>query len=169
VGDFEDVERLQGGIRDWLTRSARNGRHELRGIQAPEVLPLLCAAAFVPELAGSEAVSGIGVLSSVRADALAGVLADAVARAGSGPASGAPSRGDLQREVSRGIGLALEAQDERAGQVRSDIAMVLREIDAGGDDAARRDRGRRPWARAGGARRRGGGERRVRRDGVHAG
>ena len=138
VGDFEDVERLQAGIREWLLRSARNGRHELRGIQPPAVLPLLCAAAFGPALADAadpadgSAMARIGVLSSVRADALAGVLGDAVARARSAHATGTPSRGELQREVSRSIGQALEPRDKRAEQVRSDIAMVLREVDAGG-------------------------------------
>jgi WD40 repeat protein len=133
VGDFEDVERLQAGIRDWLLRSARNGRHELRGIQAPAVLPLLCAAAFGPVLGDAADVAGVPVsarvrvLSSVRADALSGVLDDAVARARSAHAPGTPSRGDLQREISRGIRQALEV-----AEVRSDVAMVLREVDAGG-------------------------------------
>ena len=53
MGDFEEVERLQAGIREWLLRTTRNGRHELRDIQAPAVLPLLCAAAFGPALAAS--------------------------------------------------------------------------------------------------------------------
>ena len=35
MGDFEEVERLQAGIRTWLLRTARSGRHELRGISAP--------------------------------------------------------------------------------------------------------------------------------------
>ena len=48
MGDFEEVERLQAGIRTWLVRTARSGRHELRGISAPAVLPPLCAAAFGP-------------------------------------------------------------------------------------------------------------------------
>ena len=51
LGDFEEVVRLQAGIREWLLRTARNGRHELRGVPAPAVLPLLCAAAFGPALA----------------------------------------------------------------------------------------------------------------------
>jgi hypothetical protein len=51
MGDFGEVERLQAGIRTWLLRTARSGRHELRGISAPAVLPMLCAAAFGPALA----------------------------------------------------------------------------------------------------------------------
>jgi WD40 repeat protein len=138
LGDFEEVERLQAGIREWLLRSARNGRHELRGIPAAGLLPLLCAAAFGPvladasDLASAAAVKRIGVLSSVRADVLGEALGGAVERARSAHASGEPSRNDLQREVSRSIKDILAAQDARADAIRSDIAMVLREIDAGG-------------------------------------
>jgi WD40 repeat protein len=138
MGDFEEVERLRAGIREWLLRTARNGRHELRGVPAPGMLPLLCAAAFGPVLADASglastaAVARIGVLSSVRADVLGEALDGAVQRARSAHASGEPSRGDLQREISRGIKDILAAQDARADAMRSDIAMVLREIDAGG-------------------------------------
>jgi hypothetical protein len=94
VGDFEEVERLQAGIRAWLLRTARNGRHELRGIGAPALLPLLCAAAFGPALADAggpaAARAKMGVLVSVGADVLAHLLEEAASRArsvhGSGPA-----------------------------------------------------------------------------------
>jgi WD40 repeat protein len=138
MGDFEEVERLRAGIREWLLRSARNGRHELRGIPAPGMLPLLCAAAFGPvladasDLASATAVTRIGVLSSLRADVLSDALGAAVERARSAHESREPSRSDLQREVSRGIRDILAASGARADAMRSDIAMVMREIDAGG-------------------------------------
>ncbi len=138
LGDFEEVVRLQAGIREWLLRAARNGRHELRGVPAAAVLPLLCAAAFGPALAeaadlgGAAAVARVGVLASVGASALGGVLAGAVDRVRSAHPSGDLSRGDVQREISRAVKEILSAGDTRAGEVRSDIAMVLREIDAGG-------------------------------------
>jgi WD40 repeat protein len=138
MGDFEEVERLQAGIREWLLRSSRNGRHELRGIPAPGMLPLLCAAAFGPvladasDLASTTAVTSIAVLSSLRADVLSDALGAAVERARSAHASREPSRGDLQREVARSVKDILAAQDARADAMRSDIAMVMREIDAGG-------------------------------------
>ena len=138
LGDFEEVVRLQAGIREWLLRAARNGRHELRGVPAPAILPLLCAAAFGPALAeaadlgGAAAVARVGVLSSVGASALGGVLAGAVDRVRSAHPSGDLSRGDVQREISRSVKEILSAGDTHAGEVRSDIAMVLREIDAGG-------------------------------------
>jgi hypothetical protein len=152
LGDLEEVERVQAGIGEWLRRMARSGRHELRGIPASAVLPLLCAAAFGPALAdaydltapsrealggssaqtGATAVARIGVLSSVGASALGELLADTLERARSASPSGDPSRSDLQREIARSVKEALSAADARAGDVRSDLAMVLREIDAGG-------------------------------------
>ncbi len=138
LGDFEEALRLQAGIREWLLRAARHGRRELRGLPAPAVLPLLCAAALGPALAeaagldGAAAVARIGVLSSVGASTLADAVAAAVDRVRSAHPSASPSRSDLQREISRSLREILSANDEYAGQVRSDIAMVLREIDAGG-------------------------------------
>ena len=151
MGDFEEVERLQAGIRTWLLRTARSGRHELRDLGAPAVLPLLCAAAFGPALAdGSTAggaglapaadVAGMGVLSSVGAAVLADLLDGAAGRAqpahGPGdPASRSPQldlNRSLEREIRRSVGEVLAAGDKHADDLRSDIAMVMREIDAGG-------------------------------------
>ena len=144
MGDFEEVERLQAGIRAWLLRTARSGRHELRGIGAPAVLPLLCAAAFGQALADADgpasAAARMGVLASVGADVLAHLLEDAASRArsahGSGPAASAGPPPDLlrslEREISLGVGEALAARDTHADGLRSDIAMVMRDIDAGG-------------------------------------
>ena len=138
MGEFEEVLRLQAGIREWLLRTARHGRHELRDLPAAAVLPLLCAAAFGPgmaeaaELDGAAAAARIGVLSAVGATALAQAVAGAVDRARSAHPSGHPSRSDLQREISRSLKETLSAGGAHAAAVRSDIAMVLREIDAGG-------------------------------------
>jgi hypothetical protein len=138
MGDFEEVEQLQAGIREWLLRSARNGRHELRGMPAPAVLPLLCAAAFsaaladAADLSSAAAVARIGVLSSVRAATLGDVLVDALEHARSAHPSGDPSRQDLQREIGLSVKEILSGRDTRADEVRSDIAMVLQEIEAGG-------------------------------------
>ena len=138
LGDLEEVVRLQAGIREWLLSAARNGRHELRDIPAPAVLPLLCAAAFGPTLTEAAdldvavAVARVGVLSSVGASALTAVLADALDRVRSAQPAGGLSRGDVQRDINQSVKEVLSAHDQRADEVRSDIAMVLREIDAGG-------------------------------------
>jgi WD40 repeat protein len=147
VGDFEEVVRLQAGIRDWLLRSARGGRHELRDGGGSALLPLLCGAAFGPALAGAgdgamatAAWPRMGVLATIGADTLAGLLeeADSLARSAqmSGDDQGPSAQQDLsrrlEREIGRGIGEALAGRNARAAGLRSDIAMVLREIDAGG-------------------------------------
>jgi WD40 repeat protein len=145
VGDFEEVERLQAGIRSWLLRSVRSDRQELRHGGGAAMLRLLCAAAFAPALAGAGAGgagagSRLGVLSSIGADAVARLLEEAESRARLAPVSaddqGPGAQPDLsrhlEREISQSIRAALDARDERAAELRSDIAMVLREIDAGG-------------------------------------
>ena len=157
MGDFDEVERLQAGIRTWLLRIARSGRHELRDIGAPAMLPLLCAAAFGPALADDSTaaaeglvaatdVAGMGVLSSVGAAVLADLLNGAAGRARSAHGPGDPASRSLQpglnpitpmtrsleHEISRSIGEVLAAGDKHADDLRSDIAMVMREIDAGG-------------------------------------
>ena len=137
MGDFEEVERLQAGIRAWLLRTARSDRHDLRGISAPAVLPLLCAAAFGPALADADGPAPgparMGVLVSVGADALARLLEEASGRARSASKDPAPDLiRSLEREISRAVGEVLGACDKQADALRSDIAMVMREIDAGG-------------------------------------
>jgi WD40 repeat protein len=137
VGDFEEVERLQAGIRAWLLRMARSGRDDLRGISAQAMLPWLCAAAFGPALAdaggSAPGPAKMGVLISVGADALAGLLEDVSSRAR--PASQDPAPDlirSLEGEISRAVGEVLGARGQQADELRSDIAMVMREIDAGG-------------------------------------
>ena len=157
MGDFDEVERLQAGIRTWLLRTARSGRHELRDVGAATVLPLLCAAAFGPALADGSAPAadglapaadgaGMGVLSSVGAGVLADLLDGAAGRARSAYGPGDPASRSLQpdlnplapiirsleREIGGSVSKVLAAHDQHADDLRSDIAMVMREIDAGG-------------------------------------
>ncbi len=144
MGDFDEVERLQAGIRTWLLRTARTGRHELRDVGAATVLPLLCAAAFGSALADGSAaaadVAGMGVLSSVGAAVLADLLDDAAGRARAPHGLGDPASRShqaeltrsLEREISGSVSKVLAAHDQHADDLRSDIAMVMREIDAGG-------------------------------------
>src|SRR5690349_17566695 len=136
MGDLEEVERLQAGIRTWLLRTARNGRHELRGISAPAVLPMLCAAAFGPALADADGpapgLARMGVLVSVGADVLAHLLEGASSRARSASADAPDLTRSLEAEISRSVREVLDAGGSGASELRSDIAMVMREIDAGG-------------------------------------
>src|SRR5690348_3413217 len=116
---------------------ARSGRDDLRGITAQGVLPWLCAAAFGPALADADGSAPgpakMGVLISVGADALAGLLEAVSSRAR--PASQDPAPDlirSLEGEISRAVGEVLGAPGQQADELRSDIAMVMREIDAGG-------------------------------------
>ena len=63
AGAADEIQRMQGGIRDWLHRAAHDGG--LRKVSPPALLSLLCASAFCPLLAGATVTAGIGVLSSV--------------------------------------------------------------------------------------------------------
>ena len=130
------VEPLQAGIRTWLLRTTRSGRHELRGISAPAVLPMLCAAAFGPALADADGpapgLARMGVLVSVGADVLARLLEGASSRARSASADAPDLTRSLEAEISRSVREVLDAGGPGAGELRSDIAMVMREIDAGG-------------------------------------
>src|SRR6476660_1284741 len=136
MGDFEEVERLQAGIRTWLLRAARSGRHELRGISAPAVLPMLCAAAFGPALADADGpapgLARMGVLVSVGADVLARLLEGASSRARSASADAPDLTRTLEAEIGRSGRAVLHAGGPGASELRSGIAMVMREIDAGG-------------------------------------
>ena len=150
----------------WLLRTARSGRHELRGIGAPAVLPLLCAAAFGPALADADGpapgLARMGVLVSVGADVLAHLLEGASSRARSASADAPDLTRNLEAEISRAVGEVLAAGDEHAGELRSDIAMVMREIDAGGTVFRAAIEAGDDGTRARGARRAGSAGRRVR-------
>src|ERR1700760_411877 len=113
MGDFEEVERLQAGIRTWLLRTTRNGRHELRGISAPAVLPMLCAAAFGPALADADGpapgLAKMGVLASVGADVPAPPRGGGARRGRSAAADAPDLTGILEAEISRSVREVLDA------------------------------------------------------------
>src|SRR5205814_3480424 len=128
-GDFEEAERLRAGIRRGLWRTVRSGRHELRGISAPAVLPLLCGAALGPALADADGpapgLARMGVLVSVGADVLADLLEGASGRARSASADAPHLTRSLEAEISRSVREVLDAGGPDASELRSDIAMVM--------------------------------------------
>ena len=113
------------------------GSHGLRGMSAPALLSLLCAAAFTPLLqvgsviTGAMAVTGIGILSSLGGNVLSGVIVEAVEhlRPSGKPGTGSPD--DLERELSRRIEAALAVGDSNARALSAEIAAVFKKIDAG--------------------------------------
>jgi WD40 repeat protein len=132
AGGADELGQMQGGIRDWMRRAARDGA--LRKVSPPVLLSLLCASAFCPLLAvgaGAMAVAGIGVLSSVGGGVLASVLTSAIDRLRPSGEEPEPSRGDIENGVARQIQQVLEAGDERAAALRSEIAVVFTQVGAG--------------------------------------
>ena len=149
MGDFDEVERLQ-------EESARGcgGRREAGVTTCAISVPRPAAAAVCGGVRAGVAdrsvqaagAAGLGVLSSVGAGVLAGLLDRAAERAWSAPGLGGPAarspqpdlhpvppiNRSLEREIRRSVGEVLGAGDKQADDLRSDIAMVMREIDAGG-------------------------------------
>ena len=129
MGVADEIQRMQDGIRDWVHRTARD--RGLSKISPPVLLSLLCASAFSPLLAGVTVTAGIGVLSSVGGGVLAGVLARAIDRLRPSGGKPEPSQRDIENDVARQIQQVLNAGDERAAALRSEIAAVLTQIAAG--------------------------------------
>jgi WD40 repeat protein/uncharacterized protein YwlG (UPF0340 family) len=128
---------MRAGVAAWVLRFAR-GDGRLRDISPPALLSLLCAAAFAPLIAvgagvtGAAAVAGIGVLSSVGGGVLSGVITSALDRLSAHGERRLPSAAQLEEEIARQLGLALAREDASADALRTEIAAVLKEIDAGG-------------------------------------
>jgi WD40 repeat protein len=127
-----EVLQMQEGVHGWVQRIAGRGGRGLRSASPLILLSLLCASAFCPLLmATGVAGAGVGVLSSVGGGFLTQVISDALDRLRrNGQAR--PSRDDLEKGIAQQIARVLAAGDERANALRSEIASVLKQIDAGG-------------------------------------
>ena len=77
---------------------------------------------------GALAAAGIGVLSSVGAGALSGLLSDVIDSLQDGERL--PTQEDFERVLESYRRDFLEKNDDRAATLRGDIAAVLREVDA---------------------------------------
>jgi len=132
AGAGNEVRQMQDGVRDWVQRTAGHGRHGLRSASPLVLLSLLCASAFCPLLmVTGVAGAGIGVLSSVGGGFLTQVISDALDRLRKN-GQARPSRDDLEKGIAQQIQRVLAAGDDRANALRSEIASVLKEINAGG-------------------------------------
>ena len=133
VGVRDEVQLMQGGVRDWVQQAARWGTGGLRAASPAVVLSLLCASAFGPLLmVGGVAGAGIGVISSVGGGLLTQVVSDALTRLRQHGQAREPSREELEKGIAQQIQRILAAGDQRAAILRGEIASVLKEIDAGG-------------------------------------
>src|SRR5215471_15536764 len=132
AGATDEIQRMQDGVRDWARRTARQAGTGQDPASPAALLSRLCASAFCPLLmAGDAADAGIPVLSPV-GGVLAKAVTDAAAQVRPPGGAPAPSRDDLERVVAERVQQALAAGDQRADALRSEIATVLKEIDAGG-------------------------------------
>jgi hypothetical protein len=133
AGVRDAVQLMQGGVRAWVQQAARRGKAGLRTASPAVLLSLLCASAFCPLLmVGGVAGAGIAVLSSVGGGFLTQVISDALDRLRQRGEGRTPSQDDLEKEIAQQIQQVLAAGDRRADALRSEIAAVLKEIDAGG-------------------------------------
>jgi conflict system STAND superfamily ATPase len=133
AGVRDAIQLMQGGVRDWVQQTARRGKAGLRTASPAVLLSLLCASAFCPLLmVGGVAGAGIAVLSSIGGGFLTQVVSDALDRLRQRGREGTLSQDDLEKEIAQQIQQALAKGDRRADALRSEIAAVLKEIDAGG-------------------------------------
>jgi uncharacterized protein YwlG (UPF0340 family) len=137
-GDRAEILRMQDGVRATVLRAASGSGRGLREVSPRVLLSLLCAGALSPLFPASAgitdaaAVAGIGVLSSVGAGVLSGIVARALDRLRPSGVRRAGSAAELEEEIARQIERALAAGDANARTLRAEIAAVLEEIDAGG-------------------------------------
>jgi WD40 repeat protein len=133
AGMGDEVQLMQGGVREWVQQTGRRSKAGLRTASPAVLLSLLCASAFCPLLmVGGVAGAGIAVLSSVGGGMLTQVVTDALNRLRQHGQARAPSRDDLEKGIAQQIQQILVEGDQRADALRSEIASVLKEIDAGG-------------------------------------
>jgi hypothetical protein len=136
------IPRMQEGVRQWVRKHGANlhggGAHAGAGNGTRRLPPLtllaaLTASACCPLLtvgAGALTLAGAGVISAMGTGVLSGLLTSAVDRVRE--RGSRPSPPELEDAVATQIRSVLTAGDDRAEQLRADIAMMLREIDAGG-------------------------------------
>jgi WD40 repeat protein len=133
AGAGDEIQLMQGGVREWVQRTARRGKVELRTASPAVLLSLLCASAFCPLLmVGGVVGAGIAVLSSVGGGVLTGVVSDALNRLRPHGQAQTPSQDDLEKAVAQQIQRILAGGGQYADALRGEIASVLKEIDAGG-------------------------------------
>jgi len=129
----DEIPLMQEGVREWVQQTARRGKSGLRTASPTVLLSLLCASAFGPLLmVGGVVGAGVGVLSSVGGGVLTQVVSDALSRLRQHGQPQTPSRDDLEKAIAEQIRQILGGADQYADALRTEIASVLKEIDAGG-------------------------------------
>ena len=124
---------MQEGVRDWVRQTTRHAGNGQNAASPAALLSLLCASAFRPLLMPSGAAAAdIAVLSPGDGRALAGAFTDTLAQLRQHGRAHPPSRDELEEGLARQIQQTLTAGGQRTDDLRSEIASVLQQIDAGG-------------------------------------
>jgi WD40 repeat protein len=124
---------MQEGVRDWVRQTTRRAGNGQNAAAPAALLSLLCASAFRPLLMSGGAVAAdIAVLSPAGGGALAEAVTDALAQVRQPGRAHPPSRDEVEKGLAQHIQQTLAAGNQRADALRSEIASVLTEIDAGG-------------------------------------
>jgi WD40 repeat protein len=124
---------MQEGVRDWVRQTTRHPGNGQNAASPATLLSLLCASAFRPLLmANGAAAADIAVLSPAGGGALTEAVTDALAQLRQPGRAHPPSRDEVEKGIARHIQQPLAAGGQRADALRSEIASVLTEIDAGG-------------------------------------
>ena len=124
---------MQEGVRDWVRQTTRHAGNGQNAASPAALLSLLCASAFRPLLMPSGAAAAdIAVLSRGDGRALAGAVTDTLAELRQHGRAHPPSRDELEKGLARQIQQTLAAGGQRTDDLRSEIASVLQQIDAGG-------------------------------------
>lgn len=128
----DEIQRMQDGVREWVRQSALRSGGGLGTASPAILLSLLCASAFCPLLmVGGLAGAGLSVLSTLGGGILTQVVTDALDKLHKRGSTHRSSQDDVQNFIAQQIQLVLEAGNERAALLRTEIASVLKEIDAG--------------------------------------
>jgi hypothetical protein len=126
--------------RSWLSRVAREGALSLREIPPPALLALLCAATVSPLLTtvtglSADLIAGSNVLAGLGGGVLSGILTEMVSRpskAQEGKDKGIPlDQAAAEKQIADEIGRVLAVGDATSGELRAEIAELLRRVDIG--------------------------------------
>ncbi len=121
TGD-EEIRRFREAVRARIEHAAAGTGRGVREIPPSMLLALLCASAF-SAVFGAD-VTGTGVLLST-GGVLRDLIAGALEAAGGGGHGRPPSSAELEREIYWRIQRVLQAEDEQAAALRTEIAMAL--------------------------------------------
>jgi WD40 repeat protein len=123
---------MQEGVRDWVRQTTRHAGNGQNAASPATLLSLLCASAFRPLLMPSGAAAADSAVLSPAGGALAEAVTDTLAQLRQHGRAHSPSRDELEKGIARQIQQTLAAGGQRADTLQSEIAAVLKQIDAGG-------------------------------------